>query len=175
MLFLDGHGSHLNLTFLEWCLQHKILVAWYPPHSTHRLQPLDVGCFAPLASYCSQGLDGLIRRSEGHTVVKKRDFFALFWPAFQQAFRKEVITSAWLKAGIWPFDPQAVLMDLPEQHTPPNQSQSKKRHWSSSPPSVFDTPSQAKKIRHSLNQLSTRTSPSTARKLKHLGRAFARQ
>jgi len=118
MLFLDGHGSHLNLTFLEWCLQHKILVAWYPPHSTHRLQPLDVGCFAPLASYCSQGLDCLIRRSEGHTVVKKRDFFALFWPAFQQAFIKEVITSAWLKAGIWPFDPQAVLMHLPEQHTP---------------------------------------------------------
>jgi len=57
MLFLDGHGSHLNLTFLEWCLQHKILVACYPPHSTHRLQPLDVGCFAPLASYYSQGLD----------------------------------------------------------------------------------------------------------------------
>lgn len=56
MLFLDGHGSHLNLTFLEWCLQHKILVACYPPHSTHRLQPLDVGCFAPLASYYSQGL-----------------------------------------------------------------------------------------------------------------------
>jgi hypothetical protein len=96
MLFLDGHGSHLNLTFLEWCLQHKILVAWYPPHPTHRLQALtlDVGCFAPLASYYSRGLDRLIRRSEGHTVVKKRDFFALFWPALQQAFRKEVITSA---------------------------------------------------------------------------------
>ncbi|KYG43397.1 hypothetical protein M433DRAFT_38369, partial [Acidomyces richmondensis BFW] len=45
----------------------------------------------------------------GHAAVKKRNFFATFWPAFQQGFKKEVITSAWLRTGIWPFDPQAVL------------------------------------------------------------------
>lgn len=37
LLFVDGHGSHVNMKFLEWCEQHRILVAIYPPHSTHRL------------------------------------------------------------------------------------------------------------------------------------------
>lgn len=79
LLFLDGHGSHLNLTFLNWCEQPRILVACYPPHSTHALQPLDVGCSAPLANNYSTGLDALIKKSEGHTRIKKRDFFSIFW------------------------------------------------------------------------------------------------
>lgn len=51
LLFVDGHSSHVTLKFLEWAQAHKILVAVYSPHSTHVLQPLDVGCFAPLATY----------------------------------------------------------------------------------------------------------------------------
>ena len=57
LLFIDGHGSHVNIPFLDWCLEHRILVAVYPPHSTHRLQPLDVSLFNPLANYYSQELN----------------------------------------------------------------------------------------------------------------------
>ena len=94
LLFVDGHGSHLNMQFLNWCEQHRILVAVYPPHSTHRLQPLDVGCFAPLATFYSQALDHLIRQSQGRTTISKRDFFSIFWPAFQRAFSEKNICSA---------------------------------------------------------------------------------
>ena len=73
---MDGHGSHVTLKFLEWAQQHKILVPMYPPHSTHRLQPLDVGCFAPLATYYSQLLEQQTRLSEGQTRMTKRDFFS---------------------------------------------------------------------------------------------------
>jgi hypothetical protein len=75
LLLVDGHGSHVNMKFLTWCEQHRILVAIYPLHSTHRSQPLDVSVFAPLAHCYSQGLDGLIRQSEGRTTMSKRDFF----------------------------------------------------------------------------------------------------
>ncbi len=37
LLFVDGHDSHINMKFLDWCEQNKVLVALYPPHSTHRL------------------------------------------------------------------------------------------------------------------------------------------
>ncbi len=57
LLFVDGHGSHINMKFLDWCEQNKVLVALYPPHSTHRLQPLDVSLFNPLANYYSQNLN----------------------------------------------------------------------------------------------------------------------
>ena len=50
-LFLDSHNFHVTLTFLEWCLNNRILVAYYPPHATHQLQPLNVGLFSPLGSF----------------------------------------------------------------------------------------------------------------------------
>ena len=47
LLITDGHGSHLNLTFLDRCEARRIVVearrivvAPFPSHSTHRLPPL---------------------------------------------------------------------------------------------------------------------------------------
>jgi hypothetical protein len=37
LLFVDGHGSHVTLKFFEGAPAHKLLVAVYPPHSTHML------------------------------------------------------------------------------------------------------------------------------------------
>jgi hypothetical protein len=106
---LDGHGSHCTLDFLERCHKRRILVAIYPPHSTHRLQPLDVSLFNPLATYYSQALDAHTRRSLGLSSISKRDFFAIFYPAFDKAFTEENIRSAWRKTGIEPWDPAQVL------------------------------------------------------------------
>jgi hypothetical protein len=52
----------------------QILVAVFPPHSTYRLQPLDVSLFRPLISYYSQLLDTHSRLPQGLTSVTKRDF-----------------------------------------------------------------------------------------------------
>ena len=56
LLFVDGHNSHVNMKFLDWCDKHKILIAVYPSHSTHRLQPLNVSLFSPLANFYSQNV-----------------------------------------------------------------------------------------------------------------------
>ena len=56
LLFVDGHNSYVNMKFLDWCDRNKVLVAVYPPHSTHRLQPLDVSLFNPLANFYSQNV-----------------------------------------------------------------------------------------------------------------------
>jgi hypothetical protein len=109
LLILDGHGSHCTLRFLDWCRSNKILVAIFPPHSTHRLQPLDVSVFGPLATYYSQQLDHHTRRSQGLTALTKRDFFKNFYSAYDRAFTEDNIVSAWQKTGLEPFDPQRVL------------------------------------------------------------------
>ncbi len=57
LLFVDEHGSHINMKFLDWCEQNKMLVALYSSHSTHRLQPLNVSLFNPLTNYYSQNLN----------------------------------------------------------------------------------------------------------------------
>jgi hypothetical protein len=51
LLILDSHGSHLTTDFIDSCDGNRILLAIFPPHSTHSLQPLDVVLFGPLSKY----------------------------------------------------------------------------------------------------------------------------
>lgn len=48
LLILDGHGSHVAPEFDQYCTANSIVVVQMPAHSSHLLQPLDVGCFSPL-------------------------------------------------------------------------------------------------------------------------------
>lgn len=71
-------------------------------------------------------------KTAGYSAIKKRDFFSIFWKAYQKTFNQKVIGSAWSKTGIWPYNPQIVLDTLPAQprtpspsriaHGPPNPS-----------------------------------------------------
>ena len=112
LLFSDGHGSHLNMEFIKWCDKHHILLAIYPPHSTHRLQPLDVSLFSPLATFYGQELDGYIHETQALCGITKREFLRLFWPAFIKAFSQSNIESGWRKTGLYPLDSTIVLSKL---------------------------------------------------------------
>jgi len=50
LLVLDGYGSYVTPAFDQYCQANAIVVVQLPPHSSHHLQPLDVGCFGPLKS-----------------------------------------------------------------------------------------------------------------------------
>ena len=54
LLIVDGHSSHVNMRFICYADANRIILVILPPHSTHRLQPLDVGLFSPLTTYYSQ-------------------------------------------------------------------------------------------------------------------------
>ena len=168
LLFVDGHGSHVNMKFLDWCEQHKVLLTVFPPHSTHRLRPLDVGIFGPLANYYNQALDDLVRRSEGHTSISRRDFFSLFWPDFEKAFAKDNVFSAWSNTGIWPFDPQKMLSSFPEAHEVKTRSQQSMQRSSDSSPSIYDPPLKIRKLRSMLSVDSARGENRTQRTLERL-------
>jgi hypothetical protein len=49
ILIVDGHDCHLTIKAIQYCIDNKIILLCLPPHATHMLQPLDVGCFGPLA------------------------------------------------------------------------------------------------------------------------------
>ena len=63
IFIVDGHSSHLNMRFIDYCDEHNILLAILPPHSTHRLQPLDVSIFSPFATAYSNEIDKFIQSS----------------------------------------------------------------------------------------------------------------
>jgi hypothetical protein len=109
MLILDGHGSHVNMRFIDWCHEYRILLTVLPPHSTHRLQPLDVSLFGPLSQRYSEELDSWQFKSQAKRSMSKKEFFGLFWPAFEKAFSVENIESGWLRTGLKPFNPGIVI------------------------------------------------------------------
>jgi len=47
LLIFDDHNSHLTSEFCQFCLNRQIHLFCLPTHSTHLLQPLDVGLFSP--------------------------------------------------------------------------------------------------------------------------------
>jgi hypothetical protein len=50
LLILDGYVSHISTTAIRFCIASKIILLCLPLYTTHLLQPLDVGIFAPLAN-----------------------------------------------------------------------------------------------------------------------------
>jgi hypothetical protein len=56
LLLLDGHDSHITDELIRRCHDKDITPFCLPPHTTHILQPLDVGVFQPFKHYLSQAI-----------------------------------------------------------------------------------------------------------------------
>jgi hypothetical protein len=76
MLIVDGHESHKSLQFQQYCKNYKIVPVCMPPHSSHLLQPLDVGYFAPLKKAYSRQVENAMRNRINH--ITKPEFLPCF-------------------------------------------------------------------------------------------------
>ena len=45
LLVLDGHGSHITIEVIEFAQSNNIHLLCLPSHTSHILQPLDIGVF----------------------------------------------------------------------------------------------------------------------------------
>jgi hypothetical protein len=121
LLICDGHGSHMTMEFLTYAIRKRILIMVFPSHSTHTLQPLDVGMFGPLSRAYSSELARFQQQSQGLLQVKKADFYGFFKTAYASAFTKKNIRSAFKATGIWPKDRSVVTTKF-KYTTPPDQT-----------------------------------------------------
>jgi len=163
LLIVDGHSSHINMAFINKCWDLRIILLVLPPHSTHRLQPLDVVLFGLLVTAYSNELNAFMAKSLGITSMKKRHFLPLFRAAWRTSFTVENIQHAFEKPGIWPVNPKLVLNVITRPTTPPQAIEA-----SSSSSRALKTPWTVKSIRHF--QASYRKNP-TAEKLAKLFKA----
>ena len=55
LLLLDGHSTHTkSIELLDMVRENHVHLLCFPPHCTHRMQPLDVAFTVPLSNYYSQ-------------------------------------------------------------------------------------------------------------------------
>jgi DDE superfamily endonuclease len=110
LLIIDGHDSYNINEFLDFCVDHKIITLCMPPHSSHLLQPLDVGCFAPLKRAYSHEIEDLVRCHINH--ITKEEFLPAFRAAYDKAITADNIRGAFRGTGLVPFNPEAVVSKL---------------------------------------------------------------
>lgn len=91
---MDGHASHTkSLPVLEFAREHGIIMLSLPPHTTHRLQPLDVGFFKPLQTYYDRYIDRWLKRHPGH-VFTEYQVGEAFKDAYEKAAVVETVTNS---------------------------------------------------------------------------------
>jgi hypothetical protein len=154
MLILDGHGSHLTAEFDRTCTENNIIPICMPPHSSHLLQPLDVGCFAVLKRHYGQHVEQRMRLGFNH--IDKIDFLTAFPQARTVAYKAQTIRNSFAATGLVPFNPDRVIQQLDVQlKTPtPPPSRSSNTHSSclQTPQNVRQFTRQSTAIRKSINQ-----------------------
>ena len=112
MVLLDSHKSHLfNLSYMEKMKGNKVGVGCFPPHCTHKMQPLDD---IPYAAFKSNFQAELVNFNEGSVGRKlsKTEFFKLFIPAFDKAFTYVNIQAGFRNCCVYPPNPHAAKLML---------------------------------------------------------------
>ena len=150
LLILDGHESHHSADFELYCKDNNIITLCMPAHSSHILQPLDVGCFGPLKKVYGRQIEDLMRARVSH--ITKAEFFPAFTTAFQATFTEQNIRAGFRGAGLTPLDPESIISKLDiklHTPTPPGSSAGLPPVWvSKTPQNAIEATSQTELIKN---------------------------
>src|SRR5450432_3957801 len=130
LLILDGHGSHVTLEFDLFTKEHSIITLCMPPHSSHLLQPLNVGCFVVLKRLYGRQIESLMHN--GVNYIDKQDFLEAYYNARKEMMTQANISSSFAATGVLLYDPERVLAKLNTQlrtPTPPLASAIEQGPW----------------------------------------------
>ena len=174
LLILDGHGSHAIADFDKFCSDNSVIVLYMPPHSSHLLQPLDVGCFSPLKRSYGQEVESRIQLGVNH--IDKLEFLAMYKQTRTDTMTEANICSGFAATGLVPYDPDRILSRLHIQMrtpTPPLSLETVRTRWTpETPHNLTDLESQVRTIKTLLKRRTHRPLSSTDRALNQLVKGY---
>ena len=103
LILMDNHESHTSYDAILLAKEKGIHLLTFPPHTSSRLQPLDVSVYGPLKTYWSQAMENWLRLHPGRAVTEY-EIGELLGVAFPKAFSQTNITSGFSKPGIFPLN-----------------------------------------------------------------------
>lgn len=104
LLVLDGHASHTkNIELIDLARKHGVILLCFPPHCSHRLQPLDVSFMKPLSNYYEDEVRKFLRSNPGK-VATLHHLSQLFGAAYTRAATMSNAVNGFRKTGIYPTD-----------------------------------------------------------------------
>jgi hypothetical protein len=98
---MDGHYSHTRkLEVITLAGENHVDIICLPPHSNHKMQPLDKAFMGPLKTFDCQEIEKGLRSHPGR-VVSVYQIGELFGNAYKQG---EIAANGFRMTGLFPFD-----------------------------------------------------------------------
>lgn len=103
LLLIDNHESHISLASLNLAKDNGIVLLTFPPHTSHKLQPLDRTVYGPLKSFYNEAANSWMLSHPGRPI-SLYDVAEIVGKAYPRAFTNSNICSGFKVTGIVPLD-----------------------------------------------------------------------
>lgn len=104
LLVLDNHTSHLSIEAIDLAVDNGITMVSFPPHCSHRMQPLDVSVFGPFKTLLHNQSQAWMKNHIGKTLGLQ-DIVGLANKCLDLTTTPRNIKSGFRATGIYPYDP----------------------------------------------------------------------
>lgn len=145
LVLCDRFGSHMTRQFVEFCEKNNIILFFLLSHTSHILQPLDVGVFNVYKHWHSEAIEAATMT--GCRKFSKDEFLHSIGEIRRKTFKPHTIKLGFKLTGLWPINSKLITDELdsydpyhdniPRPDTPSTASQN----------TEFSTPKTAEKIR----------------------------
>jgi DDE superfamily endonuclease len=100
---MDNHESHISVAIIDFCKDNGITLLTFPPHCSHKLQPLDRSVYGPLKKYVNGACDGWMKNNPGKTMTIY-DIPKIAKQPLERATSQTNILAGFRTTGISPFN-----------------------------------------------------------------------
>ena len=103
LLIFDNHESHVALSIINKAKDNGVTLLTFPPHTSHKLQPLDRTVFGSLKSYYNRAVTEWMVNNPGKTfgIYNIAEIIGLI---YSQAFSTKNIMNGFKVSGIYPLN-----------------------------------------------------------------------
>jgi hypothetical protein len=118
VLFVDGHNSHISVKVVELAVQNRVEIICLQAHSSHLLQPLDVGVYSHVKRVWKSILNK--HYSNSHlSVIDKQEFNGLLATLYadETVFAQKHAIAGFEESGLYPLNPKKVNKELADLRT----------------------------------------------------------
>lgn len=102
LLLVDNVETHLSAAAIDYAREHGVTIFTFPPHCTHKLQPLDIGIFGPFKTYYDNAINSWMMSNLEVPVIYHIAGFVR--EALSKAATSQNIIKSFEKPGIFPFN-----------------------------------------------------------------------
>ncbi|XP_011704974.1 PREDICTED: uncharacterized protein LOC105460237, partial [Wasmannia auropunctata] len=103
LLLVDNVESHLSTSTINLARENGVTLFTFPPHCTHKLQPLDLGIFGPFKLYYDNAINSWMMSNPGLPVTIYH-VAGFVQEALSKAATPSNIIASFKKPGIFPFN-----------------------------------------------------------------------